>query len=69
VKNWVVQVATCDVDKDGDVDMLDINAVRAGIGQVPVAADPRDANTDGKITINDVRACILKCTRASCAVN
>jgi hypothetical protein len=69
VKNWVVVVATCDIDKDSDVDMNDVNAVRAGIGQVPAAGDPRDATLDGKITINDVRACILRCTRASCAVN
>ena len=69
VKNWVVPVTACDVDKDNDIDLLDINAIRAGIGQVPVAGDPRDATNDGKITINDVRACILKCTRASCAVN
>jgi hypothetical protein len=62
-------VASCDVDSDFDVDMNDVNAVRAGIGQVPAAGDKRDATGDGKITINDVRACILKCTRASCAVN
>ncbi|MBS1145395.1 MAG: hypothetical protein H6R14_2801 [Proteobacteria bacterium] len=62
-------VTTCDVDKDGDIDMLDINQIRAGIGQTPVSGDPRDATGDGKITINDVRACTLKCTRASCATN
>lgn len=60
-------VTTCDVDKDGDVDLNDINLVRAGIGQVPTPSDPRDANGDNKITINDVRACTLKCTKASCA--
>lgn len=63
------QVATCDVDTDGDVDNVDVGRVRAGIGQVPAAGDPRDANVDGKITINDVRACVLQCTRASCATN
>lgn len=62
-------ITACDVDKDGDVDMLDINLIRAGIGQIPVAGDRRDATGDGKITINDVRACILKCTRANCATN
>jgi len=60
-------ITTCDVDKDGDVDLNDINLVRAGIGQVPTPSDPRDANGDNKITINDVRACTLKCTKASCA--
>jgi hypothetical protein len=60
-------LTVCDVDKDGDVDINDINLVRIGIGQTPTAKDPRDANFDGKITINDVRACTLKCTRANCA--
>lgn len=60
-------ITTCDVDKDGDVDLNDINLVRAGIGQAPTPSDPRDANGDNKITINDVRACTLKCTKANCA--
>ena len=58
---------TCDVDGDGDIDSIDIALIRAGIGQVPVANDPRDDNGDGKITVNDVRSCTLKCTRANCA--
>ncbi len=57
----------CDVDQDGDVDINDINLIRAGIGKTPTANDPRDANSDGKITINDVRACTLKCTNTNCA--
>ena len=61
--------ATCDVDGDGDIDSDDIALIRAGIGKVPVANDPRDDNGDGKITINDVRSCTLKCTRANCATH
>ena len=60
---------TCDVDGDGDIDSDDIALIRAGIGQVPLANDPRDDNGDGKITVNDVRSCTLKCTRASCATH
>jgi hypothetical protein len=45
----------------------DLALIRVAIGTVPGAGDTRDANLDGKITINDVRACTLKCTRASCA--
>jgi hypothetical protein len=56
----------CDIDSDGDVDSADLNLIRAGIGQTPAANDPRDANADGRITINDVRYCTLRCTRASC---
>lgn len=60
-------VKSCDIDGDGDIDVTDLNLIRAGIGQAPAANDPRDSNGDGKITINDVRACTLQCTRTSCA--
>lgn len=60
---------TCDIDRDGDIDINDVNTVRAAIGQTATANDARDANGDGKITVNDVRACTLRCTRASCAAN
>jgi streptogramin lyase len=59
----------CDVDVDGDVDSIDIALIRAAIGQTPTLNDPRDANGDGKITINDARYCALRCTRTSCATN
>jgi len=62
-------IAKCDIDGDGDIDSVDVLLVRAGIGQVPAAGDKRDENGDGKITINDVRACTLKCTRAKCATS
>ena len=60
---------SCDVDADGDVDTNDISQIRAGIGQTPAANDPRDGNADGRITINDVRYCTLRCTRNACATN
>ncbi|MEJ6000153.1 thrombospondin type 3 repeat-containing protein [Paucibacter soli] len=62
-------IAKCDVDGDGDIDSVDILLIRAGVGQVPVAGDKRDADGDGKITGLDVRACTLKCTRAKCATS
>ena len=61
------KATSCDVDGDGDVDTADLALIRTAIGQTPTANDPRDANGDGKITINDVRACALQCTRAGCA--
>ncbi|MDM4766636.1 hypothetical protein [Pelomonas sp. SE-A7] len=61
-------MTVCDVDANGSIDLNDINLIRAAIGMTPTANDPREATGDGKITINDVRACTLKCTRASCAV-
>ena len=60
-------VTSCDIDLDGDVDSADITLIRAGLGQTPVPADPRDANGDGKITVVDTRACVLRCTRPNCA--
>ncbi len=62
-------VQRCDIDADGDVDSADLSLIRAAVGQVPGAGDPRDATLDGKITINDVRACTLQCTRANCATS
>jgi hypothetical protein len=62
-------VQACDIDGDFDVDTNDLGLIRAAIGTPPVNGDPRDANLDGKITMNDWRFCALKCTRASCAVN
>jgi hypothetical protein len=62
-------VATCDIDGDQDVDRADITLIQSAIGQTPTANDPRDANGDGKITVNDSRFCALRCTRPSCATN
>lgn len=62
-KTWTAAAGlTCDVDNNGVVDRSDINLIQAAIGQTPVAGDPRDANGDGKITINDVRFCVLRIT-------
>jgi hypothetical protein len=60
-------VTSCDVNGDDRIDLADLNLIRAGIGQTPAAGDVRDANGDGKITVQDVRACTLKCTSAQCA--
>ena len=60
-------VDKCDIDTDGDVDSVDLGLIRAAIGQTPAAGDPRDGNADGKITINDVRYCTIRCTRTNCA--
>jgi Dockerin type I domain len=63
------RILTCDVDSDSDIDSSDVNAIRAAIGQTPSPGDPRDANGDGQITMNDARACVLQCTRTKCATN
>jgi hypothetical protein len=57
----------CDIDNDRDIDRLDIAAITAGRGQKAVPGDGRDADGDGRITVNDARACTLRCTRPRCA--
>ena len=59
----------CDVDEDGDVDSHDVDAIFAARGETPTSPDdPRDANGDGVIGINDARLCVLACTLPECAV-
>ncbi len=58
----------CDCDEDGDVDINDIQKIFADRNQPATGpSDPRDADGDGVITVNDGRACVLKCTNAQCA--
>jgi hypothetical protein len=59
----------CDVNADGAINQLDLKLISAARGQTATAGDPRDSDFDGKITPNDVKACIPKCTLANCAVN
>lgn len=61
-----VIIQRCDVNGDGKVDRTDITAIRAAIGTLVGANDVRDPDTDGKITVTDVRQCTLKCTNANC---
>lgn len=65
-KTWS-SVLACDVNADGQVDNRDIAAITAARGRRVAAGDPRDYDHDGIISINDARACVLKCTKAGCA--
>ena len=58
----------CDVDRDGDIDKIDLSLISRARGQ-PASGpnDPRDADRDGMITPNDVKMCIPLCTRPNCA--
>jgi len=58
----------CDVDGDFDVDRLDIGAIFSA-RNTPASgpSDPRDADGDGVITVNDGRQCVLQCTNPRCA--
>ena len=57
----------CDIDRDGDVDRNDINLIFAARGTLAVPGDARDYDKDGRITINDARACTLQCSKPKCA--
>jgi hypothetical protein len=65
-----VWAKTCDVDKDGDVDLDDVTLLQRMLPARPTVTgpdDPRDPDHNGRIDIGDVRACILLCTRAKCS--
>ena len=69
-KAWVaVAQVACDVDGDRDVDLTDINAINAARNTAAGPGDPRDANGDGTINVVDSRYCVVRCTRAGCAIN
>ena len=57
----------CDVFNRGKIDSGDIQIIAAGLNTQVLAGDPRDADHDGKITVLDARACVLKCTNLNCA--
>jgi hypothetical protein len=57
----------CDLDKDGDIDKADIRVITGLRGQTSPPADSNaDADGNGKINVNDARACTLQCTRPRC---
>lgn len=56
----------CDANVDGVVNTTDINIIRSMVGMTVAPGGVGDPNFDGKVTINDVRACTLQCTNAGC---
>jgi hypothetical protein len=64
----VPEFLMCDVDEDADIDRNDIGLITAARGQAAGAEDPRDANENGVIGIDDARLCTLECTLPRCAV-
>ena len=64
-KTWT---NVCDLDGDADIDSVDINRIMGLLGKtVPPAPVQADATGDGVISVNDARACALRCTRTRCA--
>jgi hypothetical protein len=53
----------CDANRDNVVDVGDVQAILAARNRVALPGDPRDADKDGLITVNDARICTLRLTR------
>lgn len=62
-------LAVCDLNGDARIDVLDLTMLRQRIGWIVAPGSLGDPTGDGKITINDVRACTLQCTSPGCATN
>ena len=63
------QGLVCDVDLDGDVDQLDIGLIFAARNTPATGPDdPRDADGDGFITVNDASQCVAQCTQLGCPI-
>jgi hypothetical protein len=58
----------CDIDADGDVDILDIRGISARRGDTALPGDPADIDGDGVITVGDARNCTYQCTLPRCAI-
>ena len=64
-KIWTTK---CDVDSNQAINSLDIAAILAARNTLASGpSDPRDADNDGRITIMDSRACVLRCDKPNCA--
>jgi len=57
----------CDIGRRGIIDITDINIIVSSLNTPAAPGDPRDADGDGKITTNDARACVAKCSKPRCA--
>lgn len=60
----------CDVDRDRDIDKLDIARIIAALGsRASSPFDPRDGDGNGRIQLKDVKICAARCTRPRSAVS
>jgi len=60
-------VVPCDIDDDGVINRVDINAIFVARNTQAALGDPRDPDGDGVVTVNDSRICTQRCTNAQCA--
>jgi hypothetical protein len=68
VYDLTVKNSTCDVNGDGSINKTDILLITAARNAKALSFDSRDADGDGMVTVNDARACTLRCTKVNCAL-
>ncbi len=59
----------CDVNRNGQIDMIDVQLIFASRNQIAPPKDPRDADVDRVVTVLDGRQCAVKCTYPNCATS
>ncbi len=63
------QARKCDVDRDTDIDVRDLEAILRTLGKSATGpTDPRDYDSNGRIQLYDLAKCTTRCTRKFCAV-
>ena len=57
-----------DIDRDSDIDAIDLNDIKSKYGRLVTAGDPADLNGDLRVNIADYRKAATLCTLSKCAV-
>jgi len=65
---YMIDNSVLDLNKDGVIDMKDVNLMQARLNAKAMPNDPMDVNQDGKITSADVQMLMTQCTYPKCAV-
>ncbi len=65
---YMIDNSVLDLNKDGVIDMKDVNLMQARLNTKAMPSDPMDVNQDGKITSADVQLLMTQCTYPKCAV-
>ena len=60
--------AVCDVDSNGNIDIIDLTKIRLARNTLAFFQDPRDADSDGAITTLDLKVCEQKCKKPNCSL-
>ncbi|MEQ1530470.1 MAG: putative Ig domain-containing protein [Methylococcales bacterium] len=68
-KSYTIKVTgPGDTDADNDIDLADLNVIKAKYGQLVAAKDPADVNGDLRVNIADYRKAASLCTKPQCAL-